>query len=776
MSQNLPQKYGKYLLLRKIAMGGMAEIFRAKTLGAEGFEKQIVIKRILPHYTDDESFVKMFIDEASIASKLQHSNIVQIYDFDQEEDRYYIAMEYVEGSDLKTVIERGLKAGTPLSPAQCVWIMMELAKGLHYAHAKEYNGQPLNIVHRDISPHNVMVSYTGEIKLMDFGIAKAAQRSTKTLAGTVKGKCAYMSPEQARGKPLDGRSDLFALGIMLWEMLTQKRLFLGDSDFETLSNVLKADAPPPSSVNPNVPEALDAIVARALAKSRDDRHESVEVFGRELTKWFYGNVDDLDAVQIKPYVKELFADDIQKLREEYEEEQQMTAESSSPSQPAAPAQGGGGHSDRTVALPTGDPQAAETVMDGELSASQVNQALAQQAPNPDGATVALPAQGAAPGSNPSNPAMPPGMHGTGDFQQATGAFPQGHTGTYAGQRPGASPLTYVLLGILLLLVAGVGWFAWNTLNGSPRVPAASPIAQDAPPGAAATASAGSATLDITVEPYSASVTADGRPVDGTIDGLSKGQKVQLVAEAPGYEPHTETVTVTSERQSHRIELQREAPVAVLIKPSDPEAEVWVGDEKLGSGAQQYKGKAGEDITVKVQPAGGGEPVEKTVTLSEDTSTIPVEVATGPESARVVVSVEPDDATVTADRGKLAKEGEAWVITGVHVGDEVKLAGEHSGYEDAEKTLTVEAPNEAVALKLDKRKRKVVRGEGSLRLNAKPWAKVSVDGVSKGTTPANVSGLSAGRRKVVFKKGGDVRTKYVTVRPNRTRTVFVDFSE
>jgi len=271
MAMKFPQKFGSYILLRKIAMGGMAEIFRGKTVGAEGFEKDLVIKRILPHYTEDEDFVKMFIDEASIAAKLQHSNIVQIFDFNVVDGCYYIAMEYVEGNDLKNLIDASNKQEKPLTPAQCVWIVMEISKGLHHAHIKSYKGKPLNIVHRDISPQNAMISFNGEIKLMDFGIAKAASRSTKTVAGTVKGKCAYMSPEQARGKPLDGRSDLFGLAVVLWEMLTHKRLFLGNSDFVTLSNVLKQDAPAPSSINPDVPKELDEIVLKALAKDREER-------------------------------------------------------------------------------------------------------------------------------------------------------------------------------------------------------------------------------------------------------------------------------------------------------------------------------------------------------------------------------------------------------------------------------------------------------------------------------------------------------------------------
>jgi len=316
MATTFPQQFGKYVLLRKIATGGMAEIFQAKTAGAEGFEKDIVIKRILPHFSEDGDFVKMFIDEASITAKLQHANIVQIFDFDVINGSYYIAMEYIEGEDLSAVLKDGQSAHRPLSVAQCVWVTMELAKGLHYAHVKEHKGRPLNIIHRDISPHNAMIAYNGEVKLMDFGIAKAAERSTKTQAGTVKGKVAYMSPEQARGKNLDGRSDLFALATVLWEMLTLKRLFLRESDFETLTAVLKDPIDPPSRLRPGIDQELDDILMTALEKDRDDRQKNVEEFTRELTRWYYKNVTDFEAEKLKPYMQELYASKIQRIRAE----------------------------------------------------------------------------------------------------------------------------------------------------------------------------------------------------------------------------------------------------------------------------------------------------------------------------------------------------------------------------------------------------------------------------------------------------------------------------
>ncbi len=310
MAETFPQQWGKYILLQRIAVGGMAEIFRAKTTGAEGFSRDVAIKRILSHFSEDETFVRMFVDEANIASKLHHANLVQIFDFDIHEGRYYIAMEFIEGRDLHRIREVGEARKKPLTPFQVAHIGVNVCAGLQYAHEKSHKGKPLNIVHRDISPHNIMVSFTGEVKVMDFGIAKAAQRFTKTQVGMVKGKCAYMSPEQARGKDLDGRSDLFALATVLWEVLTNRRLFAGSSDFESLSNVLNLAITPPSEINPAVPPELDAILLKALDRDRDKRYVNAQAFEHALNKFIYTHVDNPDSVAVGPYMKDLFADEI----------------------------------------------------------------------------------------------------------------------------------------------------------------------------------------------------------------------------------------------------------------------------------------------------------------------------------------------------------------------------------------------------------------------------------------------------------------------------------
>jgi len=305
MAASEPKAYGNFELEERVAVGGMAEIFRAKKKGAEGFEKELVIKRILPHYSEDEAFVTMFKDEAKIAANLNHANIVQIYEFDQCEGSFYIAMEYIEGKDLKRILDAGRKRKKPVLAAEAVYVIAQVADALHYAHTRAWEGQKLNIVHRDVSPHNIMVSFDGDVKLMDFGIAKAAARSTKTQAGTVKGKCAYMSPEQARGLDLDGRSDLFSLGICLWEMLTAQRLFTGDTEFEILSKVLKAQIPSPREFNPDVHAKLEQLVRRSLARDRADRFADLGKFKQALMSFFYQYCDP-DVIDLGAYMRWLY--------------------------------------------------------------------------------------------------------------------------------------------------------------------------------------------------------------------------------------------------------------------------------------------------------------------------------------------------------------------------------------------------------------------------------------------------------------------------------------
>ena len=275
-------------MLERISAGGMAEVYKAKLTGADSFERLVAIKRILPHIARDPNFIAMFQAEAKLAVQLQHGNIAQIYQLGRQDDAFYIALEYVEGRDVGALLDLHQKAGRPLPLPQACYIIARCAEGLDYAHNKRSDdGKPLNIIHRDISPPNILISYEGEVKLIDFGLAKATSSSVQTQAGVIKGKLAYMSPEQVRGTPLDARSDVFALGIVFFELLTGRRLFRRDSDIETFESVRQCKVPRPSEVNPAIPGPLEEILLKTLARGLDDRFASAAALAEALREFVF---------------------------------------------------------------------------------------------------------------------------------------------------------------------------------------------------------------------------------------------------------------------------------------------------------------------------------------------------------------------------------------------------------------------------------------------------------------------------------------------------------
>lgn len=307
-----PFLYGKYIILNRLAIGGMAEVFFAKSYGVRGFQRLLVIKRILPNLSKDEEFVEMFIDEAKISVELNHSNICQVTDLGKIDGNYFIAMEYVNGKDLRAILKKSHVLQKPIPPEYSIYIMSEVLKGLDYAHKREdtITGRSFSVVHRDISPQNVMVSYQGDVKIVDFGIAKTEFKLHRTQAGVLKGKFAYMSPEQAMGLELDARTDIFSASILLYEMLSGDRLFLGGTDFETLENIKMCKVPPLSKTLGNIPEELDNIVLRGLKKNADDRWESAGDMQVALTKLLYSNYPDFHPDQISGFLQTLFRDEI----------------------------------------------------------------------------------------------------------------------------------------------------------------------------------------------------------------------------------------------------------------------------------------------------------------------------------------------------------------------------------------------------------------------------------------------------------------------------------
>ncbi|MBT8370994.1 MAG: serine/threonine protein kinase, partial [Deltaproteobacteria bacterium] len=274
MTEFQPKHFGKYQLLDKIAAGGMAELFRAKLTGAQGFEKLIAIKKILSNLVDEDNLVKSFIDEAKLAALLHHENIVQIYDFGNMDGEFFIAMEYLFGKDLRTITQTASEKDLPISTENVLYIAARICAGLDYSHnLKDLQGKQLNIIHRDINPQNILITYEGQVKIIDFGIAKAASHNTKTRENLIKGKLAYMSPEQAQGQTIDHRSDIFSTGIILYEMLAARRMFQGET-LHVLSLVREAQYDPPEKVIPNLPNKLSEILGRALAKDPAERYQS----------------------------------------------------------------------------------------------------------------------------------------------------------------------------------------------------------------------------------------------------------------------------------------------------------------------------------------------------------------------------------------------------------------------------------------------------------------------------------------------------------------------
>lgn len=305
------KRFGKYLILDHLVDGGMAKICRASYLGEQA-NKIVAIKMVQPQYSQNPSFVQMFEDELKVTFGLVHPNIAQVYDYGLVDNQLYSAMEYVDGANLKQFLDR-LKEKKFVFPVEIsTHIISQVCQALHYAHTftDKLTGKHFNIIHRDISPHNIMLTYDGAIKVIDFGIAKADSNSEATQAGTIKGKLSYLAPEYLDGLDLDHRYDQFAVGITLWEMLCSRKLFTAKNDLAVLKQIQACKIPKPSSINPNVPEELDQIVLRTLAKDRNQRFENLDKLNRSLVKFLYSNYPDFNATDLSYFAKQLFKEEI----------------------------------------------------------------------------------------------------------------------------------------------------------------------------------------------------------------------------------------------------------------------------------------------------------------------------------------------------------------------------------------------------------------------------------------------------------------------------------
>ncbi len=315
---NAPQNIGRYRIVAPLAVGGMAELFLARLAGPGGFQRTVVLKRVLPELAEREEFRAMFLDEARIVAGLRHSNVVQVQELGQDGDTLFLVMEYLEGEPLNVVGRRSArKEEFKLDYGLCAHIVAEVAAGLHFAHEfVDDRGVKQNLVHRDVSPQNIFVTYDGSVKILDFGIALAADRASKTRTGQIKGKYAYMAPEQFRSEKLDRRTDVFALGVVLYEMCSGKRLFSRPNVVEMITAILESPVEPPSVVCPDIPEALERVILKALEKNRDERYQTCAEMRRDLL----GVIQQLQAAamaeeRLSHIMRGLFADRIQAKRE-----------------------------------------------------------------------------------------------------------------------------------------------------------------------------------------------------------------------------------------------------------------------------------------------------------------------------------------------------------------------------------------------------------------------------------------------------------------------------
>jgi serine/threonine protein kinase len=304
---------GRYRVVDEIGIGGMASVHLARMDGPGGFQKWVAIKRIHPHLVEDESFVNMFLDEARVAARISHPNVATVFELGKHEDTYWIAMEYLHGEPLREVMRRTEEIGQPMPPEIACRVIADAAEGLHSAHELlGKNGEKLGLVHRDVTPHNLFVTYDGTTKVVDFGIAKFSSRMANTRAGTLKGKLAYMSPEQVAGEPIDRRTDVFALGVVLWELTTGQRLFRMESDLDTLAKVQECNVPRPSTLVRGYPIDLEKIVMKGLAKTKNERYRTAREFSRALQSLLMRRGLFIASDEVSAYMQSVFGDRIQK--------------------------------------------------------------------------------------------------------------------------------------------------------------------------------------------------------------------------------------------------------------------------------------------------------------------------------------------------------------------------------------------------------------------------------------------------------------------------------
>ena len=566
----MPATFGRYELLKRLAGGGMGEVYLARQRGLAGFSKLIVIKTLLPHLCEDEEFITMFKDEARLTAQLIHPNICQTFEFDQIDATWYIAMEYLRGEDVRRLWKASASKGLQVPVPLLCRIIADAAAGLDFAHElRDSRGEPYGIVHRDISPQNILVTFEGGVKIIDFGVAKAQGRLTHTRTGALKGKYGYMSPEQVNGEQVDHRTDIFALGIVLHELLTSVRLFKSDSDVSTIERVKKAPIPPPSQLNPSLPPGIDALVMKALERDIGKRYQTARQFRLALENWLVQERMSASSAHLAQFLEEVYQE---RLAQEARHGP-MLGEASPQSIPIGAHRPPTGELAR-AATPAGKRESFPFPFEPEPAAAAP---AAKEAP-PAERTPSQPSRQTNPG-----PVDEPSKKSVIDLsmiQTESGAGPfQGKKGLRFGVAVAAA-LAIVLIG------------AWSMLG----PPAPPPAKVQALPESHA---------QITVDPPQAALAIDGTPTGKSSwegQGLRPGSSLRVDASLEGYAPQSHTVTLQAGANVFAVRLER-SQISLLVKSDPEDAEVTDGARILGRTPFNWSAPKGVQHTLTFRHAG-----------------------------------------------------------------------------------------------------------------------------------------------------------------------------
>ncbi|MCX7944498.1 MAG: PEGA domain-containing protein [Deltaproteobacteria bacterium] len=768
-----PIPYGKYFLIDRINVGGMAEVFKAKAYGVEGFEKLVAIKRILPNIAEDEEFITMFIDEAKIAVQLNHANIAQIFDLGKIEDTYFIALEFVYGKDLRAIFERLRKRGEIMPiPAAC-YIIIQVCEGLDYAHRKKDSmGRDLNIVHRDVSPQNILVSYEGDVKVIDFGIAKAANKASKTQAGILKGKFGYMSPEQVRGLPLDRRSDIFSLGIIFYEILTGERLFVGESDFSTLEKVRNVEIMPPTAYNRNIPESLEKIILKALAKDADDRYQFASEMAEDIQRFMISQGILFTRKDLSNFMKTLFADDIARDSAQQEESKKQVSSLPQTVQPV-----------KEVKKPISRPSnPVPPPVPGELDNVKTVVFGGEQkpiSPPPLGNEIGLKAEDEEPielaTEESTKPVVkaPPKMQSPIAKPKVTSEIKKPQTAEVKQQRSFNKLIVFSAgaVAILFLLVVVIKYFS------------------------KADKEIGESSIEIFYTPPDSEIYIDGIKVGSSSPyknpKISAG-KHTIEIKRKGFIPIKEEVFLKSNQKfsnNYILKAEKEVFGTVEIETIPPGAVVTIdGQIKSGTTPMNVKVLALVDHKILIEKS-GYKSIEETFTVDEG-KTIKLSYELKPPTAKLIINSTPKGATVFINKKRVGVT--PFTSQEIKVGEKLDIEISKPPFAPVKRTITIEKEGEltideelkrqegssekvekASPLKEEikaakKEEKAAVSGNGYIAVSAYPWAYLFIDGKELGiASPAlKRHEVKAGPHTVTLRRSdGKEAVHKVNVRPN-----------